>query len=74
MVPATTIDSFLQRLNARAMSIQTCGRSCANMDPATLPDLPPAAPLSLLALVRANPDLTFKAWWLVFLDASATVH
>jgi hypothetical protein len=66
--------AFLQIFNNEEMAVKGCGRACENMHPLTLPAIPASPPLSLLALIKANPGVVFEEEWLAAMDAGETIH
>ena len=68
------MSEFVQVISAQEVSVKACGRACPDMNPLTLPAVPVPPPVSLLALMRAHPDLVFQREWLEAMDAGETVH
>lgn len=66
--------AFLQVISDQEVAVKACGRACPDMLPTTLPAIPVAPPLSLLALLRAHPDMEFQREWLEAMDAGETIH
>ena len=66
--------AFLHVIGDEDRPVKACGRACPDMEPSSLPTLPPEPPLSLLALQRERPDLVFPAEWLDAMETSETIH
>jgi hypothetical protein len=69
-----TMNAFVQVISDQEVAVKGCGRACADMQPTTLPVIPVLPPLSLLALMRAHPDMEFQREWLEAMDAGETIH
>jgi hypothetical protein len=61
-------------ISEQDVAVKACGRACPDMHPLTLPALPVSPPLSLLALMRAHPDMVIQQGWLEAMDAGETIH
>lgn len=68
------MSAFVHVISDQEVAVKSCGRACTDMHPLTLPALPVSPPLSLLALVRAHPDMEFRQEWLEAMDAGNTIH
>ncbi len=68
------MSAFVQVISGQDVAVKSCGRTCADMDPLTLPALPVSPPLSFLELMRADPDMVFQPEWLEAMDAGETIH
>ncbi len=68
------VSEFVQVISDQEVAVKACGRACPDMHPLTLPAIPVSPPLSLLALMRAHPDMVFKREWLEAMDAGETIH
>jgi len=68
------VSAFVQVISEQDVAVKACGRACPDMHPLTLPAIPVSPPLSLLALIRANPDMVFEREWLEAMDAGETIH
>lgn len=68
------MSEFVQVISVQEVAVKACGRACLDMNPLTLPVIPLAAPVSLLALMRAHPDFVLQREWLEAMDAGETVH
>ncbi len=68
------MSAFVHVISDQEVAVKACGRACPDMHPLTLPTLPVSPPLSLLALVRAHPDMEFQQEWLAAMDADETIH
>lgn len=66
--------AFVQVISDQEVAVMACGRACPDMQPQTLPVLPASPPLSLLALMRAHPDMVFRPEWLEAMETSETIH
>ncbi len=66
--------AFLQIISDEDMAVRACGRACEDMHPLTRPAIPASPPLSLLALIKAHPDLVFETEWLAAMEAGETIH
>lgn len=68
------MSAFFQVISEKEAIVKGCGRACADMQPTTLPEIPLAPPLSLLALMREHPDMVIEKEWLAIMEAGETVH
>jgi len=68
------MSAFVQVISEQEVAVKACGRACPDMHPLTLPAIPVSPPLSLLALIRAHPDMVFEREWLEAMDAGETIH
>lgn len=68
------MSEFVQVISNQEVTVKACGRACPDMHPLTLPTIPVAPPVSLLALMRAHPDMVFQREWLDAMDAGETIH
>jgi hypothetical protein len=68
------VGAFVQVISELQVAVKACGRACTDMQPTTLPAIPVPPPLSLLALMRAHPDIVVPPEWLEAMDASKTIH
>ena len=68
------MSAFVQVINDQKVAVKACGRACPDMHPLTLPAIPVSPPLSLLALMRAHPELVLQREWLEAMDAGETIH
>jgi len=68
------VGAFMHVIHEQDVAVKACGRACPDMHPLTLPALPVSPPLSLLALMRAHPDLVIQREWLAAMDADETIH
>jgi hypothetical protein len=68
------VGEFVQVISDQEVAVKACGRACPDMHPLTLPAIPVSPPLSLLALMRAHPDMVFQREWLEAMDAGETIH
>ena len=68
------MSAFVHVISDQEVAVKACGRACPDMHPSTLPALPVLPPLSLLALIRAHPDLVIQREWLEAMDAGETIH
>jgi hypothetical protein len=74
MLEVDAVSAFVHVISDQEVTVKACGRACTNMDPSSLPALPVSPPLSILALIRANPDMEFQREWLEAMDAGDTIH
>ena len=68
------MNAFVQIISEQDVVVKGCGRVCENMHPLTLPVLPASPPLSLLALIKENPEIVLRPEWLEAMDAGETFH
>jgi len=68
------MSAFVHVISDQEVAVKACGRACRNMHPLSLPTLPVPPPLSLLALMRAHPDMEIQREWLEAMDAGETIH
>jgi len=68
------VSAFLQVISEQDAIVKGCGRVCADMLPTSLPIIPVAPPLSIIALLRERPDMVFRQEWLAAMDTHKTVH
>jgi len=68
------VSAFVQVISDQEVAVKACGRACPDMHPLTLPAIPVSPPLSLLALMRAHPDMELQREWLEAMDAGETIH
>lgn len=68
------MSTFVQIISDREKAIKTCGRACADMSPATLPDVPVPPPVSLAAILREYPESVIEPEWLEAMETAPTIH
>jgi hypothetical protein len=68
------VSAFVQVFSEQQVAVKGCGRVCADMNPSTRPDIPVPPPISLVALMRAHPEMVFEQEWLEVMEASETIH
>jgi len=68
------VSEFLQVISDQDVAVKACGRACRDMHPFSMPAIPASPPLSLLALMRAHPDMVLQREWLEAMDAGETIH
>lgn len=66
--------AFLHVIRDEDLPIKACGRACADMNPTSQPILPAQPPLSMLELLRDQPDMVFPEEWLEAMETSQTIH
>lgn len=68
------MSGFYQVISEQDAIVKGCGRACSDMLPTTLPTIPVAPPISLLAMMRENPEMEIEKDWLAAMAADKTVH
>lgn len=68
------MSTLVQAMNFKAYAVKACGRACPDMQPSTLPVIPPLPPVSLAKILRAHPNLVLDPDGLADMETSDTIH
>jgi hypothetical protein len=69
-----SVSALVQVIKYKTYAVKACGRACPDMQPSTLPVIPPPPPVSLAEILRAHPNLVLDPDGLADMETSDTIH